>query len=144
MNGTFGRFSPEQIGPQNFTIAGPGRRHNRMGKARIAWGAALLGMGLMGLTIVFGINPVEGSVIPKFLTTNPLGFLLFLVLFVTCMPVWVLVVSVHILLQYPESWLTLLPPMIFLQGFVFFWLGKLLSVRLSKLRQGQRNHRTKS
>jgi hypothetical protein len=117
-----------------------------MGKDRIALGAALLRMGLMGLTIAFRVNPVEGSVIAPFLRNTTLGFGVLIVLLVTCMPVWLLVLWANCLIPLPfaKSWLLIYGAMIFLQGFVYFWFGKLLSVGISKLRQVQRNHRAKS
>ena len=50
-----------------------------------------IGIALMTLTVVWRINPVEGSVavIPDFLTGNWFGEALVYVLLVTCMPVWI-------------------------------------------------------
>jgi hypothetical protein len=45
-------------------------------------------MALMILTAVWRVNPVEGSVMPDFLTVNPFGEAVLYVLVVTCMPVW--------------------------------------------------------
>jgi len=50
---------------------------------------ALLGLVLMILTIAFRINPVEGSVVPEYLTGNPLGRCVVMLLFVTSMPAWI-------------------------------------------------------
>jgi hypothetical protein len=41
----------------------------------------------MVLTWVWRVNPVEGSVMPDFLTSNPFGLALTFVLLGTCMPV---------------------------------------------------------
>jgi len=56
---------------------------------RIALVTAGIGMVLMILTAAWRVNPVEGSVVPDFLTRNPFGEALLLVLLVTCMPVWI-------------------------------------------------------
>jgi hypothetical protein len=55
----------------------------------IAWVTSGIGMALMILTAVWRVNPVEGSVVPDFLASNPFGEALLYVLLVTCMPVWV-------------------------------------------------------
>ena len=51
---------------------------------------AVIGMGLMALTFAWNVNPVEGSVMPHFLTDSVPGLVLLWVLLVTCMPVWIL------------------------------------------------------
>ena len=56
---------------------------------RIALVTSGIGIVLMILTAVWRVNPVEGSVVPDFLTGNPFGEALLLVLIVTCMPVWI-------------------------------------------------------
>jgi len=54
---------------------------------RIAVVTAGIGIVLMILTVVWRVNPVEGSVMPDFLTSNPFGQTLLYLLLVTCMPV---------------------------------------------------------
>ena len=46
-----------------------------------------VGIALMILTLMWRVNPVEGSVMPNFLTGNLFGMALLMVLLVTCMPV---------------------------------------------------------
>src|SRR5262245_24737361 len=74
---------------------------------RIALVTSGIGMVLMILTTVWRVNPVEGSVMPDFLTGNPFGEALLLLLIVTCMPIWIpTVFSVVVLASsvgFPES-----------------------------------------
>jgi hypothetical protein len=60
---------------------------------------ALVGVLLMTLTLVWRINPVEGSVVPDFLTGTPLGRVVVAILLGTCMPVWILSVWIGTLLK---------------------------------------------
>jgi hypothetical protein len=100
---------------------------------RIALVTSGIGMALMILTAVWRVNPVEGSVIPDFLTRNPFGEALLLVLLVTCMPVWIpTVFSVVVLgsfVGFPESDSYVLAngAAVIVQGIVYFMLGKLIS-----------------
>ena len=57
-----------------------------------------VGMALMILALVWRVNPVEGSVVPDFLTGNPFGAALIVVLLVTCMPVGIVAVFSGVLL----------------------------------------------
>ena len=50
---------------------------------------ALIGVILMILTLVWRINPVEGSVVPRYLTGTAIGVAVICFLFVTCMPAWI-------------------------------------------------------
>jgi hypothetical protein len=104
---------------------------------RVAWWFAAVGLGLMALTLALRINPVEGSVVPRFLFENPLGIAVFWVLFVTCMPVWtagMLLVSAVFGEDNPSSPLHWLPKSIdgftlvvlLLQAITYFLLGKLI------------------
>lgn len=87
---------------------------------------ALVGVLLMALTLLWRINPVEGSVVPEFLTDNPIGLVVMLALFVTCMPVWILVMAVHMwlpLFSDEVAW----DAMLVVQAMVYFLIGKLIS-----------------
>ena len=94
-----------------------------------------IGMALMILTVVWRVNPVEGSVavVPDFLEGNPFGEALLLVLIVTCMPVWIpTVCSVVVLASFvgiPESDSLVLSngAAVIVQGIVYFMIGKLIS-----------------
>ncbi len=101
----------------------------------------------MGFTLAWHINPVEGSVVPRFLSDNPLGSAVFLVLFVTCMPAYIAgLILLGILGEnnpaFPLAWLpqwlqTLAVPVITIQVILYFLLGKLVSVcgrRLSRVK----------
>ena len=100
---------------------------------RIAVVTSGVGMALMILTAVWRVNPVEGSVVPDFLTDNPFGEALLYVLVVTCMPVWVpTVFSVVVLASLagvPESDSLGLAngAAVIVQGIVYFMFGKLIS-----------------
>ncbi len=100
---------------------------------RIALVTSGIGIALMILTAVWRVNPVEGSVVPDFLTGNPLGEALLLVLLVTCMPVWIATVfSVVVLASFvgiPESDSFVLAhgAAVIVQGIVYFMFGKLIS-----------------
>jgi len=99
---------------------------------RIALVTSGVGMALMILTVVWRINPVEGSVslVPRSLEGNPFGEALMYVLLVTCMPVWVpTVFSVVVLAGPPESdsWELANGAAVIVQGIVYFMFGKLIS-----------------
>jgi hypothetical protein len=110
---------------------------------RIAVVTAGIGMVLMLLTVVWRVNPVEGSVMPDFLTGNAFGQAVMFVLLVTCMPVWVVaVVSVAALswvFGLPESvgWILGNGAAIFLQGIVYYMLGRLISISTARFRGGE-------
>ena len=99
-----------------------------------------IGIVLMVLTWVWRVNPVEGSVMPDFLTSNPFGLALTFVLLGTCMPVWIVavysVVALGSVAGLPES--DALPlgvgAAIILQGIVFLMLGRLISVIMAHFR----------
>ena len=57
-----------------------------------------VGIALMILTLMWRVNPVEGSVMPNFLTGNLFGMALLMVLLVTCMPVGIVALFSGILL----------------------------------------------
>jgi hypothetical protein len=93
-----------------------------------------VGIGLMILALVWRVNPVEGSVMPDFLTGNPFGVALLMVLLVTCMPVGIVAVFSGILLGRlaglsESEGLTVGSGLaIALQGTVYFFLGRLISI----------------
>lgn len=107
---------------------------------RIALVTSGIGIALMILTAVWRVNPVEGSVMPDFLTGNPFGEAVLLVLVVTCMPVWVpTVFSVVILASFvgfPESDALVLAngAAVIVQGTAYFMFGKLISGWAKKFR----------
>ena len=100
---------------------------------RIALVTSGIGMALMILTAVWRVNPVEGSVMPAFLTGNPFGEALLLVLIVTCMPVWIptvfSVVTLASFVGFPESDGLVFgnTAAVIVQGIVYFLVGKLIS-----------------
>ena len=110
---------------------------------RIALVTSGIGIALMILTAVWRVNPVEGSVIPDFLTGNPFGEALLLVLMVTCMPVWIpIVFSVVVLASFvgfPESDSVVLAngAAVIVQGIVYFMFGKLISGWAKRFRTGK-------
>jgi hypothetical protein len=102
---------------------------------RIAIGTALVGIGLMVLTIFWRINPAEGSVVPKFLTSRPVGVGVMWVLLITCMPAWFAAVSLSTLMPLSDhvQYGVACGLMIILQCIVYFLLGKLISLSGRKL-----------
>ena len=114
---------------------------------RIALVTSGIGIALMILTAVWRVNPVEGSVMPDFLSDNPFGEALLLVLIVTCMPVWIpTVFSVVVLASFvgvPESDSFGMSNVaaVIVQGIVYFMFGKLISVWFRKFRAKSRNRR---
>ena len=97
---------------------------------RIAIVTALVGVGLMVLTIIWRINPAEGSVVPEFLTGNPVGRGAICALLVTCMPAWILAVTLCMLLPLPEriQYSLACTAMLVMQGIAYFMIGKLISL----------------
>ena len=95
----------------------------------IALVTAGVGILLMVLTVMWRVNPVEGSVMPDFLTNNPFGLALTFVLLGTCLPVLIVAVYSGVALGLPESdaW-ALGGAAIILQGIVFLMIGRLISV----------------
>ena len=92
---------------------------------------------MMILTILWRVNPYEGSVVPRFLTDNLFGIAARWVLFVTSIPVWVLCVSLcDMLLHLPEGreYIALCAAMILIQGVIYFFVGKLVSVVVRVIR----------
>ena len=108
---------------------------------RIALVTSGIGIALMILTVVWRVNPVEGSVTPDFLTGNPFGKALLLALIVTCMPVWIpTVFSVVVLASsvgFPESdgFVLASGAAVFVQGIVYFMFGKLISAWAKRSRK---------
>ena len=100
---------------------------------RIALVTSGIGIALMILTAVWRVNPVEGSVMPDFLTGNPFGEALLYVLIVTCMPVWIpTVFSVVVLASFvgfseSDSLVFSNGAAVIVQGIVYFMFGKLIS-----------------
>jgi hypothetical protein len=97
---------------------------------RTALTFAAAGIVLMALTIAWRINPVEGSVVPRFLRDNPFGIAVFWMLFVACMPAFL---AVMVLVRDGNvSWLPDWIPvwhvsLLLLQGMVYFMIGKAVS-----------------
>jgi hypothetical protein len=113
----------------------------------IAFAAA--GMVLMALTLLWRINPVEGSVVPRFLTDNPAGMAVFWLLFITCMPVWMATLMLGTLIlgsvrnpDWLPHWLNIFHVgMMVLQGLIYFLIGKAVSGCIRKFRR-KKNART--
>ena len=98
---------------------------------RTALSFAAAGMILMALTIAWRINPVEGSVVPRFLYDSALGRAVFWVLFVTCMPVFI--AGMFLIRDGDCGWLPDWVPvgtitLLLLQGVVYFLVGKVVSI----------------
>ena len=89
--------------------------------------SVVVGILLMILTIVWNVNPVEGSVVPGFIRNTLLGKVVLSILLVTCMPVWILVVFLTMPLQYIPKYF-IYSVMLVAQGILFFAIGKLISL----------------
>jgi hypothetical protein len=117
-------------------------------KDRVALAFAVAGMVLMVLTIIWRVNPVEGSVIPRFLTGNLVGMGVLWILLITCMPVWIVttVLGTVILgsdrnLDWFPHWLHVFDmARVLFQGIVYFLIGKLVSLCVRKLARGKAAH----
>jgi hypothetical protein len=96
---------------------------------RAALVTALVGAGLMVLTLAWRVNPAESSVMPGFLSGSPLGGAVVWVLLCTCMPVWIPVVWLTALipLAAPAQYVVAGAVMVILQGLLYFAIGKLVS-----------------
>ncbi len=112
---------------------------------RIAISTALAGTVLMVFTIVWRINPVEGSVVPRFLTGTPVGLAVVWLLFVTCMPAWIAGVffahAIPMVSPYSDSgWRIACCLMFVTQFMLYFGLGRVgsLIVRAAKRRRTPR------
>jgi hypothetical protein len=105
---------------------------------RLAIGFALAAMGLMGLTLAWNVNPVEGSVMPRFLHDSYFGMAGLWFLLVTCMPAWIVAVMVF---QCCDDAGVSLPGLllpvsqVLLQGILYFVSGAVASMLVRKLRQ---------
>ena len=102
---------------------------------KIAITTALVGVALMGLTIIWHINPVEGSVMPRFLTGNPVGLAVICILLATCLLVWLPTVSMVTFIPLSEQaqYVIACGVMLMLQCLVYFMVGKLISLCARKL-----------
>ena len=117
-------------------------------KDRISIAFAATGIVLMIFTVIWNINPVEGSVVPRFLTGNPIGMGVLWILFVTCMPVWMATVVLGTAMlgsdrnpDWLPHWLNIFHVgMIVLQGLVYFLIGKAVSVCIRKFQGKQTAH----
>ena len=99
---------------------------------------AVVGVILMAFTIEWNINPVEGSVVPRFLFDNPLGNVVFWILYVTCMPVFMMTMILFgdRNFSWVPNWIPVWEVMMFsLQVIICFLIGKVVSVCVRKLQK---------
>ena len=73
-------------------------------KDKFFWIAAIIGVVLMLLTFYFNINPVEGSVVPQYISGTGIATFLF----ITCMPAWIIgyIVLYLLSLLFPVSFIS--------------------------------------
>lgn|GEM_PF-2133176 len=86
-------------------------------------------------TILFRINPVEGSVVPDFFHETFVGNALYWLMFVTCMPVFILTTaSVNDeMLAWLPAWLPAFNlALLVMQVFLYWLLGKTISMLCKK------------
>ena len=95
-----------------------------------------IGMVLMIMTVVWRVNPVEGSVVPDFLERNLFGEALLLVLLVTCMPVWIPTVFAGVVLfgESDDGLALANVAVVIVQGLVYYVLGRLISIWAKSVR----------
>jgi hypothetical protein len=107
----------------------------RFWQDKIAIVTSLVGVGLMVLTIIWHINPVEGSVMPHFLTSSPVGVAVICILLATCLLVWLPTVSLVTFIPLSEhiQYIIACGIMIMFQFLVYFMIGKLISLCARKL-----------
>jgi len=111
---------------------------------RVAVVTAAVGTLLMILPLVWRINPVEGSVVPTYLTSNPAGVAVVWILLVTCMPAWIsgvlLAHAIPMVNPYNRSgWIVACCLMCIVQFMLYLGLGHVCS-RI--VRKGKRRFRT--
>lgn len=116
-----------------------GDRMRRFVLDRVPLAFAAVGAVLMTLTMLWRINPVESSVVAPFLFNSPAGQATWWVLFVTCMPVYILTMllltPVARFLWVP-SWFPLFGIMaVIAQAIVFFLIGKGICLVARKIRR---------
>ncbi len=101
---------------------------------KVAIVSALIGIILMILTIVWHANPVEGSVMPSYLTGNILGQAVICILIATSFPAQIATYPFYMFFQMFGSTpdLLLIGIMILLQGVIYFMIGKLISLCMKK------------
>jgi len=142
VNRKLGRAGARNYGIEDETAASQndGTPMKRFWTDRIALVAAGIGIVLMILTVVWRVNPVEGSVVPGFLSRNPFGEAVLLVLLVTCMPVWIPtvfgVIKLASFVGVPERDALVFADgaAVIVQGIVCFLFGKLISRWVNKFR----------
>ena len=108
-------------------------------KDRAALSFAAVGIVLMILTLMCRVNPVEQSVVrPRFLEDTPTGMGILWVLLVTCMPVWIAILTLT-----EGLGLSSIPVFslgaISLQGIVYFLIAKAVSFCVRKLWRKKRS-----
>ena len=93
----------------------------------------------MILTIIWHVNPFEGSVIPPFLKYNFFVSATLYVLLVTCMPVWILCVTLLDMLLYLKGdgieYIVFCVASLLIQAVLYFFIGKLVSVVVRVIRK---------
>jgi len=115
-------------------------------KDKIALRFMLAGILLMIFTVLWRINPAEGSVIPHFLKQNSFGTAVIYFLLATSTPFWIcLLILSRIFLALgfrngilPDSTWAVACIMIASQAIIYFMVGKLISFLVKKFSKKKR------
>jgi hypothetical protein len=94
----------------------------------------------MAFAVAWNVNPVESSVMPRFLHDHPLGIAGLWILLVTCMPVFILTMMLvrDGNFAWVPSWIPLWNITLFLlQGIVYFLIGKAVSLCVRRLKRNK-------
>ena len=111
---------------------------------RLALSTAAVGVVLMILTLVWRVNPVEGSVTADFLTRTEWGHVVIVVLLITCLPAAIVglliayglgsVLCFVLPISEDDMWIPTCVVMIIVQAALYFGIGKLISICWKKIR----------
>ena len=86
-------------------------------KDKVFWVTGIIGLALMGLTLYFNINPVEGSVVPEYIQ----GTVFHIFLFITSMPAWIAGLMVSSVIPIPFQVMACI-----IQIFLYGIIGKII------------------
>jgi len=115
-------------------------------KDKIALRFTLAGILLMIFTILWRINPAEGSVIPHFLRQNSFGTAIIYFLLATSTPFWICFLVLSRIFSalgiggsiLPDSTWAVACIMIASQAIIYFMIGKLISFLVRKFSKKKR------
>ena len=103
-------------------------------KSPIVWMTTLTGVLLIALALVFHVNPVEGSVMPRWMTTTIWGNVVYAILMAAAIPAWV-VYTLLLRHVYPAntSDTVILLSFLVTQVAVFYSIGKTITALFKRV-----------